>query len=103
MRVTEIFHSIQGESTHAGHPCVFIRLTGCPLRCTWCDTAYAFYGGREMSIEDIVAQTRTFGCDLVELTGGSRSVSLMRLYCWPDSAMRDSRCCWKPAGRSTRP
>ncbi len=70
MRVTEIFHSIQGESTHAGHPCVFIRLTGCPLRCTWCDTAYAFYGGREMSIEDIVAQTRTFGCDLIELTGG---------------------------------
>jgi 7-carboxy-7-deazaguanine synthase len=50
MRVTEIFHSIQGESSFAGRPCVFIRLTGCPLRCTWCDTDYAFFGGNEQSI-----------------------------------------------------
>ena len=68
--VTEIFHSIQGESTYAGRPCVFIRLTGCPLRCTWCDTGYAFYGGRDITIDDIVAQVRAFACDLVEVTGG---------------------------------
>lgn len=70
LKVTEIFHSIQGESTHAGRPCVFIRLTGCPLRCTWCDTAYAFYGGRDLTEDDVVAQVRAFGCSLVEVTGG---------------------------------
>ncbi|MBA5875820.1 MAG: 7-carboxy-7-deazaguanine synthase QueE [Nitrospira sp. CR1.2] len=70
LKVTEIFHSIQGESTHAGRPCVFIRLTGCPLRCTWCDTAYAFYGGRDLTEDDVVAQVRAFGCPLVEVTGG---------------------------------
>ncbi|MCW5797263.1 MAG: 7-carboxy-7-deazaguanine synthase QueE [Nitrospira sp.] len=70
LRVTEIFHSIQGESTHAGRPCVFIRLTGCPLRCTWCDTAYAFYGGQDMAQDDIIKQVRGFGCNLVEVTGG---------------------------------
>jgi len=70
LKVTEIFHSIQGESTHAGRPCVFIRLTGCPLRCTWCDTAYAFYGGRDLTEDDVIAQVRAFGCPLVEVTGG---------------------------------
>lgn len=70
MRITEIFHSIQGESTYAGRPCVFIRLTGCPLRCSWCDTEYAFYGGQELSDEDILSQVRIFDCSLVELTGG---------------------------------
>lgn len=70
LKVTEIFHSIQGESTYAGRPCVFIRLTGCPLRCTWCDTAYAFYGGRDMTMDEIVAQVRAFDCPLVEVTGG---------------------------------
>ena len=70
VKITEIFHSIQGESTYAGRPCVFVRLTGCPLRCTWCDTAYAFYGGRDMTIDDIVNQVRAFNCDLVEVTGG---------------------------------
>lgn len=70
IKVTEIFHSIQGESTHAGRPCLFIRLTGCPLRCTWCDTAYAFYGGRDMTIDDIVAEARAVDCPLVEVTGG---------------------------------
>lgn len=68
--VTEIFHSIQGESTYVGRPCVFVRLTGCPLRCTWCDTAYAFYGGRAMTLNDVVEQVRAFDCDLVEVTGG---------------------------------
>ena len=70
LRVTEIFHSIQGESTHNGRPCVFVRLTGCPLRCTWCDTEYAFYGGSEWSIDMIVEHVRAFDCPLVEVTGG---------------------------------
>ncbi len=72
MKVTEIFLSIQGESSWAGHPCIFVRATGCHLRCAWCDTDYAFYGGREMSIEEIVSEVRRIGkgCKLVELTGG---------------------------------
>jgi len=70
LRVTEIFHSIQGESTHVGRPCVFVRLTGCPLRCTWCDTEYAFYGGSEWSIDTIVENVRAYDCRLVEVTGG---------------------------------
>lgn len=70
MRITEIFYSIQGESTFAGLPCVFVRLTGCPLRCTWCDTDYAFYGGSDRSIDEIVARVRDYDCRLVEVTGG---------------------------------
>ncbi len=70
LRVTEIFHSIQGESTWAGMPCTFVRLTGCPLRCVWCDTAYAFSGGERMSFDAILAEVSMHGCDLVELTGG---------------------------------
>lgn len=70
MRLTEIFHSIQGESSHAGEPCVFIRLTGCPLRCHWCDTDYAFYGGQDTSIEEILDKVASYGCRLVEVTGG---------------------------------
>lgn len=70
LRVTEIFHSLQGESTHAGRPCVFVRLTGCNLRCRWCDTAYAFHGGREMSVSDVVDEVGRFDCESVEITGG---------------------------------
>lgn len=70
LRVTEIFFSIQGESTHAGRPCVFVRLTGCPLRCTWCDTAYAFYGGNELTVAGILDHVRRYDCRLVEMTGG---------------------------------
>ncbi|HEX6532510.1 MAG TPA: 7-carboxy-7-deazaguanine synthase QueE [Nitrospira sp.] len=70
MRVTEIFHSIQGESSFVGQPCVFVRLTGCPLRCTWCDTEYAFYGGSEQSRDHILAKVESYGCRLVEITGG---------------------------------
>ena len=76
LRITEIFHSIQGESTWAGLPCTFVRLTGCPLRCVWCDTAYAFHGGERMTldaiVEEVAAMTpRTTGAaPLVELTGG---------------------------------
>ena len=86
MIVTEIFRSIQGESTHAGLPCIFVRLTGCNLRCTWCDTAYAFHGGTKMSIEEIISRVENLSAvakddesvkknfaraiSLVELTGG---------------------------------
>lgn len=70
LRVTEIYKSIQGESTWAGLPCIFVRLARCHLRCTWCDTAYAFYGGDSMTIEDIVAQCEELGGPLVEITGG---------------------------------
>lgn len=72
MRITEIFLSIQGESSYAGRPCVFVRTTGCNLRCVWCDTEYSFHGGRTMSVDEIVAEVRRVGgaCRLVELTGG---------------------------------
>jgi len=70
LRITEIFHSIQGESSRIGVPCVFVRLTGCPLRCVWCDTAYAFQGGRTMTEDEVVEAVRDFGCPLVEVTGG---------------------------------
>jgi 7-carboxy-7-deazaguanine synthase len=77
MQVTEIFRSIQGESTYAGEPCIFVRLTGCNLRCVWCDTAYAFYGGKPMSVEEVAEAVRQFSdlngarcVGLVEITGG---------------------------------
>ncbi|HUF27375.1 MAG TPA: radical SAM protein [Gemmatimonadaceae bacterium] len=70
LRVTEIFHSIQGESTRAGLPCTFVRLTGCPLRCVWCDTEYAFHGGERMTLDEILERVRAFGTPLVEITGG---------------------------------
>jgi 7-carboxy-7-deazaguanine synthase len=70
MRVTEIFHSIQGESTHAGRPCVFVRLTACDLRCRWCDTEYAFTEGVEVPLDDVVRRVLDYGCPLVEITGG---------------------------------
>jgi 7-carboxy-7-deazaguanine synthase len=70
MVISEIFKSIQGESTYAGLPCLFVRLTGCNLRCHWCDTAYAFYGGQKMSVAEVLARLRQLGGKLVELTGG---------------------------------
>lgn len=68
--INEIFHSIQGESSYAGQRCVFIRLTYCNIRCTYCDTAYAFDEGEEMSIGEILAIVKGYGCSLVEVTGG---------------------------------
>ena len=68
--VNEIFHSIQGESSHMGRPCVFVRLTYCNIRCSYCDTEYAFYEGKEMRVDEILDAVRGFGCELVELTGG---------------------------------
>lgn len=70
LKVNEIYASIQGESSHTGLPCVFVRLTGCNLRCSWCDTAYAFHEGRELSLEEVVQQVETFSLPLVEITGG---------------------------------
>ncbi len=70
LRVTEIFHSIQGESSFTGQPCVFVRLTGCHLRCHWCDTDYSFAGGEELSLEEVMVRVRAYGCRLVEVTGG---------------------------------
>ncbi len=68
--VNEIFLSIQGESTHAGRPCAFVRLTGCNLRCNYCDTEYAFFEGRRMSVQEILQKLDEYGCDLIEITGG---------------------------------
>ena len=70
LRITEIFLSIQGESSHAGRPCSFVRLTGCPMRCVWCDSEYTFTGGERISFDDIFAKLDEFGCKLVEVTGG---------------------------------
>jgi 7-carboxy-7-deazaguanine synthase len=70
LTVFEIYASIQGESTHAGRPCAFVRLAGCDLRCEWCDTPYAFTGGRKMSVDDVVAAVDALGVGLVEITGG---------------------------------
>src|SRR6059036_841429 len=70
LTINEIFYSIQGESTFAGRPCVFVRLTACDLRCSWCDTPYAFSEGRKMSVDDVVAAVDEYRCPLVEITGG---------------------------------
>ena len=70
LRITEIFHSLQGESITVGLPTVFVRLTGCPLRCQYCDTAYAFQGGNTLSLEVILEQIRVFDCRQVCVTGG---------------------------------
>ena len=70
LTVNEVFYSIQGESTRAGRPCVFVRLTACDLRCTWCDTSYAFHEGTKRSIDDVVEEVVRYDCPLVEITGG---------------------------------
>jgi 7-carboxy-7-deazaguanine synthase len=70
LTINEIFHSIQGESTFAGRPCVFVRLTACDLRCSWCDTPYAFHEGRKMSVDEVIADVEARGCPTVEVTGG---------------------------------
>jgi 7-carboxy-7-deazaguanine synthase len=70
LTISEIYLSVQGESTHVGRPCTFVRLTACDLRCKWCDTAYAFAGGTKMSVDDVLAEVTKIGCPLVEITGG---------------------------------
>jgi len=70
LTINEIFHSVQGESSYAGQPCVFVRLTACDLRCRWCDTSYAFREGHKMPVEDVLAAVAAYGCPVVEVTGG---------------------------------
>ena len=70
LTVNEIFYSIQGESSHVGEPCVFVRLTACDLRCVWCDTPYAFHEGRKLDVSEVVATVERYRCSLVEITGG---------------------------------
>ena len=86
VKITELFFSIQGESSHAGRPCAFIRLTGCPLRCNWCDTTYSFHGGTWMDFDQILNQLQVWGATLVEVTGGEPlaqkvSLDLMKTLC----------------------
>jgi len=86
LKINEIFHSIQGEGSKAGEPCVFIRLTGCGLRCSYCDTEYAFYEGKNFSIEEIISEVKKYECPLVEVTGGEpllqgESLDLMKRLC----------------------
>lgn len=86
LKINEIYHSIQGESTSAGRPCVFIRLTGCNLRCNYCDTEYAFFDGKEYSVKDVVNEVKKYNCKLVEITGGEPLVQkecllLMKSLC----------------------
>ena len=86
LKINEIYFSIQGESTKAGLPCVFVRLTYCNLRCKYCDTGYAFYEGKELSLEEIIAGVKKFDCKLVEITGGeplvqSDTINLMQRLC----------------------
>ena len=76
LKINEIYHSIQGESTSAGRPCVFIRLTYCNLRCAYCDTEYAFYEGRDMSVQQIIDEVEKYNCKLVEITGGEPLVQM---------------------------
>jgi 7-carboxy-7-deazaguanine synthase len=80
LKIYEIFYSLQGESTFAGRPCVLVRLTGCQMRCSWCDTEYAFHGGAWMSLEEVLAKVAAFGCPLVEVTGGE---PLLQPSCLP--------------------
>ena len=70
LTINEIFYSIQGESTRAGEPCVFVRLTACDLRCSWCDTSYAFHEGQKRTLDEVIADVERYGCQLVEITGG---------------------------------
>lgn len=86
LKTNEIYYSIQGESSRAGLPCVFVRLTSCNLRCTYCDTEYAFYGGRDYSIEEIISRIKGYQCNLVEITGGeplmqNECLDLMKQLC----------------------
>ena len=76
LKINEIYHSIQGESTSAGRPCVFVRLTYCNLRCTYCDTEYAFYEGKDMSVQQVIDEVKKYNCKLVEITGGEPLVQL---------------------------
>ena len=89
MNICEIFYSIQGETTYSGLPCVFVRTSGCNLRCSYCDTKYAYEGGVEMAIDKILTQARSYGCRLVEITGGEPLVQQKEVNCLIDSLLED--------------
>jgi 7-carboxy-7-deazaguanine synthase len=76
LKINEIYHSIQGESTSTGRPCVFIRLTYCNLRCTYCDTEYAFYDGKDLSVQQVIDEVEKYKCKFVEITGGEPLVQM---------------------------
>ncbi len=86
LKINEIYFSVQGESSRAGLPCVFVRLTYCNLRCTYCDTEYAFYEGEDRSVDEIINEVKKYDCNLVEITGGEplvqeESINLMKKLC----------------------
>lgn len=86
LKINEIYFSVQGESSRAGLQCVFVRLTYCNLRCTYCDTEYAFYEGEDKSVDEIINEVKKYGCNLVEITGGEplvqeESLNLMKKLC----------------------
>ena len=98
LTVNEIFYSIQGESTRAGRPCVFVRLTACDLRCSWCDTPYAFHEGKKMSVDEVVAEADRYDCPLVEITGGEPLLQ-EDVYELMDRLLRGAApSCSRPAG-----
>jgi len=76
LKINEIYHSIQGESTSAGRPCVFVRLTYCNLRCTYCDTEYAFYDGKDMPVQQVIDEVEKYKCKIIEITGGEPLVQM---------------------------
>jgi 7-carboxy-7-deazaguanine synthase len=98
MIINEIFYSIQGESTFAGLPCVFVRTTGCHLRCEWCDTAYAFHDGAEWSVAQVISQVEQYHCRLVELTGGEPLLQKDSLKLMAELADRDYRVLLETSG-----
>lgn len=100
LRITEIFYSLQGETRTAGLPTVFVRLTGCPLRCQYCDTAYAFSGGEVVSLDSILAQVAAYKPRYVCVTGVNRWPSPIACRCCSNSVTPATRCRWKPAARS---
>ncbi len=96
LTVNEIFYSVQGESTYAGRPCVFVRLTACDLRCSWCDTSYAFHEGRRRAVEEVVSEVVRFECPLVEVTGGEPLLQegvydlMARLLAWGKTVLLET-------------
>ena len=100
LTINEIYHSIQGESTWAGEPCVFVRLTFCDLRCNYCDTEYAFYEGKKRPLEEIAAVVAAFQCPLVEITGGEPLLQKNVLPLMTMLAMRAGPSCSRRAART---
>ena len=103
LRITEIFHSIQGEADAIGWRTVFVRLTGCPLRCVWCDTEYSFYGGNWHAIDDILAEVASHGARHVCVTGGEPLAQKRCLILLRSCATPATKCRWKPPVRWTSP